>query len=103
MDGGELRWWAAVACGSLAAISYFAPGILKPLNRAWTRFGLLLHRFTNPLVLGIIFFVALTPMALIVRALGKDLLRLKRDPDAASYWIQRTPPGPAPETMKQQF
>ena len=103
MEGGGVRWWAAGVCGGFAVIAVLRPGILTPLNWVWTKFGLLLHRVTNPLLLGIIFFVAITPMALIVRALGNDLLRLKRQHDAATYWIPRTPPGPAPETMKQQF
>jgi len=54
-------------------------------------------------VLGIMFFVVITPMALVMRALGKDLLRLRFDRAAASYWIDRTPPGPPPESMKDQF
>ena len=80
-----------------------APKLLVPFNRLWARFGLLLHRITSPLVLGIMFFVVITPMGWIMRALGKDLLRLKIDPAATSYWIARTPPGPTPESLKEQF
>ncbi|MBT3401824.1 MAG: hypothetical protein HN420_17765, partial [Rhodospirillaceae bacterium] len=85
------------------AIAFLRPGLLAPLNRLWTRFGLLLHRIVNPIVMGFLFYLTVTPMALIMRALGKDLLRLKRDPEAKSYWIERTPPGPAPDTMSNQF
>ena len=80
-----------------------APKLLAPFNRLWARFGLLLHRITSPLVLGIMFFAVITPMGWIMRALGKDLLRLKIDPAATSYWIARTPPGPTPESLKDQF
>jgi hypothetical protein len=49
------------------------------------------------------FFLVFTPFALILRMAGKDLLRLRRDPAAASYWIERDPPGPPPESMVEQF
>ena len=66
-------------------------------------FGLLLGRLINPLVMGLLFYLVVTPTGLIMRALGKDLLRLKRDPDATSYWIERTPPGPSGGGMPRQF
>jgi hypothetical protein len=53
--------------------------------------------------MGLMFFLVFTPMALLIRLRGKDLLRLRRDPEAPSYWIPRQPPGPAPDTLKQQF
>ncbi len=53
--------------------------------------------------MGILFFVVVMPVGLIMRALGKDPLRLARDPAAASYWIDRAPPGPPPQSMKNQF
>ena len=55
------------------------------------------------LLLGVMFFVVLTPMGLIMRALGKDPLRLRMDRNAGSYWIDRRPPGPAPDTLNNQF
>ena len=102
--GGELpRWWALAISGLFLAASLVRPSVLAPLNRLWTRFGLLLHRIVNPLVMGLMFFVVVTPMGVIMRLAGKDPMRLRRDPAAATYWIEREPPGPAPETMKQQF
>ena len=79
------------------------PGVLAPLNRLWTRFGLLLHRLVSPLVLGVMFFLVITPMGLVMRALGKDPLRLQRDRAARTYWIDRQPPGPAPDSLNNQF
>lgn len=76
---------------------------LAPLNRLWFRFGLLLQRIAHPVVLAIIYFAVVTPTGLVLRALGKDPLRLRRDPDAATYWIRRDPPGPEPESMTRQF
>ena len=103
LAGGGVRWWAlALAAGFLGA-GYLAPQILRPLNRLWLKFGLLLHRIVNPVIMGLLFFVTVTPIGLIMRALGKDPLRLNLDRSAKSYWIERTPPGPAPDTMKNQF
>ena len=101
-DGG-VRPWALITAGSILAVSVVYPSLLAPFNRLWTRFGLLLHRITNPLIMGLVFFVTVTPTALIMRLLGKDPLHRKIDREAASYWIDRRPPGPSPETMKNQF
>ena len=101
-DGGP-RWWAIGVGAAFLGLALLFPSILAPLNRLWTKFVLLLHRIVNPLVMGLLFFLVVTPIALIMRVLGKRPLDLELDPDAASYWIQRDPPGPAPETMKQQF
>ncbi|MGE0151108.1 MAG: SxtJ family membrane protein [Reyranellaceae bacterium] len=101
--GNPVRWWTAPFAGIFLALALLAPRVLAPLNRLWTGFGLLLHRVVNPLVMGLLFFVAITPMGLAVRLLGKDLLRLKRDPAAASYWIERNPPGPPADSMRRQF
>ena len=101
-DGHSWRWTAGIAVLFLAATLLY-PAALKPLNRLWLKFGLLLHKVVNPIVMGLVFFGAVLPTGLIMRALGKDALRLKREPKANSYWIERRPPGPAPESMKDQF
>ena len=77
--------------------------LLNPLKRAWLALGMLLHRVVNPIVMALLFYGTVLPTGLVMRALGKDLLRLRRQPEADSYWIVRQPPGPAPETMKDQF
>ena len=84
-------------------VSLIRPGLLHPLNLIWFRFGMLLHRVVSPLILGLIFFVSVTPVALIMRVLAKDPLRLKFDREARSYWLDRDPPGPAPDSLKNQF
>jgi hypothetical protein len=94
-------WFGASAV--TLAFSFLTPQLLHPFNRVWHKFGLLLGRVTNPIVLGLLFFVAVTPTGLIMRLFGKDPLRLKRDPGADSFWILRDPPGPDPESLKQQF
>ena len=96
--------------GGLAAIGLLllvfglvAPARLAPLNRAWTGLGLLLFKVVNPVVLGLIYLTTIVPIGLLLRLMGRDLLNLKFDDRAASYWVVREPPGPAPETMTQQF
>ena len=79
------------------------PRALGPLHWLWQRLGLLLHKVTNPILLGLIFFGAVVPTGLVMRALGKRPLRLTFDPAAKSYWILREPPGPSPDSMKKQF
>ena len=101
--GGPVTWVLLAIGGILVLTALSRPSVLAPLNRLWTRLGQLLYHVVNPVVMAAIFFVAVVPTGLVMRALGKDPLRLRRDPGAASYWIARTPPGPAPETMKHQF
>jgi hypothetical protein len=94
--------WLAVATVPLL-LALFWTAALAPLNRLWLRFSLVLYKVVNPIVMALMFFATVVPTGLVMRALGKDPLRLTRDPKAASYWIVREPPGPAPETMKHQF
>jgi hypothetical protein len=100
---GRVWPWAAGLAALFLAAALFRPAILNPLNRLWLKFGLLLHRIVNPLIMALLFYGTVLPTGLVMRAIGKDLLRLKQEPEAESYWIVRAPPGPAPETMKDQF
>ena len=102
-SGGGSRAWALAVAAMFVAAALLRPALLAPLNRLWTRFGLLLHKIVSPVVLGIMFFAVITPMAWIQRALGKDSLRLRFDREARSYWVDRQPPGPPPETLTNQF
>lgn len=100
---GSWRLWALIVAAAFGATALVAPALLAPLKQLWLALGDLLRRVTTPLVLAFIFYVVLTPMGLLMRLLGKDLLRLRRDASAESYWIERDPPGPAPESFKDQF
>jgi hypothetical protein len=62
-----------------------------------------MQRLVTPAVMALVFYSTLTPVALVLRRLGKDPLRLRIDRTASTYWIERRPPGPAPSTMRQQF
>jgi hypothetical protein len=101
--GGRSWPWTGGITALCLAAALFSPAILRPFNRLWLKFGLLLHMVVNPIVMAFVFFGTVLPTGLIMRALGKDPLRLKRRPNANSYWIERRPPGPAPESMKDQF
>ncbi len=101
--GGGPRWWSFAVAAAFALAAFVAPVLLGPLNRVWTRFGLLLHRIVSPVVLGIMFYLVVTPIGLLLRAFGKDPLRLRFDAGARSYWIERTPPGPPPQSFPDQF
>lgn len=92
-----------VVAAAFAAAALVRPGILHPLNRLWFRLGLLLHKVINPVVMAVIFVGAVVPTGLIMRALGKRPLQLSLDRSAETYWIQRTPPGPAPDSLERQF
>lgn len=102
-SNGGVRVWSLIVSGLFLLVALIAPAMLAPLNRLWMRFGMLLHKIVSPLVLGIMFFGVITPMGLVMRLMGKDLLRLRADPNASSYWIRRTPPGPARGSFKHQF
>lgn len=69
----------------------------------WLGLGQILHYVVSPGVLGLVYLVAVIPTGLYVRVTGKDPLRLKREPDAKTYWIDRDPPGPDPKSLPQQF
>jgi Saxitoxin biosynthesis operon protein SxtJ len=101
---GAERWhyWFPLA-GVFAVLAYAAPRLLTPLNRLWAKVGLLLHMVISPVILGILFYVCVTPIGMLMRMSGRDPLRRKFEPAAKTYWITREPPGPAPETFNNQF
>lgn len=103
LSGGPVRAWALLIAAAFLLAGFAAPGILAPLNRLWFRFGMALGRIVSPIVMGILFFGTVMPTGLLMRLFRKDLLRLRFDPAAESYWIRRDPPGPSAESLKQQF
>jgi hypothetical protein len=97
------RWWALGVTVLFAFVAIWRPALLAAPNRLWTKLGLLLAKVVSPVALGILFYCALAPIGALVRLTGKDPLRLKLDPGTDSYWIEREPPGPPPDSMTNQF
>lgn len=100
--GNNLRIWSAIIAAVFLFFAFVFPQALTPLNKVWTKFGLFLHKIVTPLVMGLVFFVVVTPIGLLMRLLGKRTLELKFS-EQPSYWIERKPPGPEPESFNNQF
>ena len=96
---GEIRFYSLVISLIFLILGLINSNILKPLNFLWMKFGLLLGKIVSPLILGIIFFLVVTPIGLIMRLLGKDLLNLKYNTNK-SYWTNKSGPK---SKMKNQF
>ena len=94
-----LRVWSLIIAIIFLFLGLINSKILTPLNKLWFKFGILLGRIVSPIIMGIIFFLVVTPIALIMRIIGKDLLNLKFNKDK-SYWIEKTGPK---SKMKNQF
>ena len=91
-----------VLAAAFLAFTLFMPIALRPLNKAWYKLGLLMGRVVSPIVLGILFFILIAPIAIVMRLAGRDPLKLRKQ-DVQSHWIDRAPPGPAPTSFKDQF
>ena len=98
-----MRGWALGLAAVFLILAGLQPRVLGPLNRLWLRASLLLQRLVTFAVMALLFYGTVTPVALVLRLTGKDLLRLRIDGTTHTYWIDRRPPGPPPDTMRQQF
>ena len=99
IDDGVLRVWSLVISIIFLILGILNSKVLTPLNKLWFRFGILLGNFVSPIIMGIIFFIVVTPISLIMKILGKDILDLKRN-ENKSYWIDKSDPK---SSMKNQF
>jgi len=97
----DAAWWLGVAI-VFALLAFFWKAPLAPLNRLWARIGRALHAAVSPVVMGLLFFVSIVPIGLLMRLSGKDVLRLRRDPSAETYWIA-CDPADRHDAMKDQF
>jgi hypothetical protein len=86
-----------------ASLTLLAPRVLRPLNLIWLKFGLLLHKVVNPVIMGLLFFGVFTPMGVVMRLFGVDFLQMKKKPSADSYWNIKRDDGIAESSMKNQF
>ena len=95
----DIRMWSLVIAFIFFILALLNSKILTPMNKIWTRFGLFLGNFISPIVMGIIFFFVVTPIGLLMRLFGKDVLNLKNN-KSSTYWIKKTD---QKSTMKKQF
>ena len=95
----EVRIWSLIISLIFLILGLINSKFLTPLNKLWFKFGLFLGKIVSPLIMGIIFFLVVTPTGFIMRALGKDLLNLKYN-KSQSYWIEKNDPK---SKMKNQF
>ena len=94
-----IRMWSIIVSLIFLVLGLLDSKILTPLNKIWFKFGMLLGRVISPFIMGIIFFLVVTPIGLIMRILGKDLVNLKYN-NNKTYWIEKTGPK---SKMKNQF
>ena len=99
LSNESIRLWSLIISIIFLVLGILNSNLLSPLNKLWFKFGILLGKIISPLIMGIIFFLVVTPIGLIMRLLGKDLLNLQYR-DYQSYWIEKTGPK---SKMKNQF
>jgi hypothetical protein len=102
-SGHLVRKWALLCSVILFLLALIRPQVLRPLNIFWTHLGLAIGKISNPIIMTLIYFVVFTPIAILFRIMKRDPLRLRFDPEAASYWILRNPSTAGPDSMRNQF
>ncbi len=101
--GNDLRIWALAIAAIFLVLAFVFPDTLKPLNRLWFLFGLLLGKIISPIVMGIIFVLTIIPIGLIRQAIKKDPLNQRPDPSVDSYWIHVDAERATQSSMKNQL
>ncbi len=99
INNEEIRVWSLIVSLIFLVLGLLNSKILNPLNQIWFKFGVLLGRIISPFIMAIIFFFVVTPIGLIMRTLGKDILNLRYN-TKKTYWIEKTGPK---SKMKNQF
>ena len=87
LHGNAARVWCLAVGGVISLVALFRPSLLHQPNLIWARAGILLGRLVNPVITGIMFYLVFTPFAMFLRLRNKDLLNLRFDSDAKSYWV----------------
>jgi len=99
LKGNELRIWAIVISLIFLILGILNSKILTPFNKVWFRFGIFLGNFISPIIMGIVFFLVVTPTGLIMKLLRKDLINLRKN-NSSTYWIEKKD---IKSSMKNQF
>ncbi|RPG57298.1 MAG: hypothetical protein CBD95_003435 [Flavobacteriales bacterium TMED235] len=100
LSQNEIKIWSLVLSGIFLILGIINSKLLFPLNKIWFRFGILLGNIIAPLVMGLVFFLVVTPTGIIMRVLGKDLLNLKKNNKIKTYWINKNNSN---SSLKNQF
>ena len=100
LNEGSFRIWSIIIAIIFSILGLTNSKLLTPLNILWFKFGLFLGSIISPIVMGIVFFLVVTPTGFIMKIMGKDILNKKYDNGKKSYWINRDK---SKTTMKQQF
>ena len=100
VDNKDVRLWSLIIALILFLLAYVAPKVLSVPNKLWFNLGMALGAVVTPVVMALVYFSTVVPIALIIRLVGKDLLRQKLDKNTKSYWIERNEPM---GSMKDQF
>ena len=96
----NIRLWSLVISAIFLILGLLNSRILTPLNILWFKFGILLGKFVSPIVMGLVFFLVVTPTSIIIKLVRKDLLKLKKEKNLNPYWINRPK---IKSDMKNQF
>ena len=89
LNDGNIRIWSVILSLVFLILGFLNSKILTPLNKTWIRFGILLGTIVSPLVMGIVYFGVVTPIGILMRLLGKDILNLKIDKKKNTYWLEK--------------
>jgi hypothetical protein len=103
LHGRNPVYWLIGIGAAFLLVTLIRPSLLRPLNILWFKFGMLLARIIQPIVMAAVFFLVVAPTGLIMRAFGKDLLRRKMGPDLPTYWQPRDADRDRMGSMKDQF
>ena len=99
LNEGDVRFWSLIASLIFLTLGILNSEFLTPLNKIWFKFGIFLGKIFSPLIMSLIFFLVVTPIGLVLRLIGKDVLNLKFNNDK-SYWVEKRGPK---SKMKNQF
>ena len=99
LDEKELRYWSLIVSIIFLILGILKSNILTPLNKVWFKFGILLGNIISPIIMAFVFFLVVTPISLIMKIFGKDILNLKKNKNS-SYWIKKDKQS---GTMRKQF
>jgi len=101
-DRPDFFVWLGI-CLVFVAVALFTPRALAPLRRLWLKLGHLMSIVVSPIILALMYVLAIVVTGILIRLFGKDLLSIKLKPAEASYWIKRNPPGPEFKSLADQF